>query len=125
MGTWIRTAGLVLFGLLVGYATAHGGASDAAAAPSAAELDAYVQVQRVLAQNPSMTKEEIDKLLADQNLTSEAYERIDRQVQADPELKRQVQERTGGTSPGPQAAEPPAAVRTKVKPSAPQESPAE
>ena len=84
------------------------------------ELAAYQEVAQLLKENPSITTEEIDALLAKNELTRKRFEEIDQRVQADPQLLKSVKEDT----PKPTALEefekiP--GVRTKLKKPAPPE----
>lgn len=56
------------------------------------ELAAYVEVTRVPAGNPSLSKEENDSLPAKNRLTREKDDAINRRVQSDPEMKKKVEE---------------------------------
>ena len=57
------------------------------------QLEAYVEVTRVIVINPSMHVMDIKALLAENSLTVEDYDRIDRQVKAEANLQRWVDER--------------------------------
>jgi len=85
------------------------------------ELAAYHEVAQILADNPSLSKEEIDSLLTKNELTRERYEAIDRQVQSDPELQKKVEEGDTPKTTALEELEKIPGVRTKLKkPAAPE-----
>ncbi len=57
------------------------------------QLEAYVEVTRVIVINPSMDVMDIKALLAQNSLTIEDYDRIDQQVKEVASLQRWVDER--------------------------------
>jgi hypothetical protein len=55
------------------------------------QLNAYIEVSRILSGNPSLTKEDIGLLLERNHLTDRQYDEIDRQVHDDPALRERVE----------------------------------
>jgi hypothetical protein len=95
----LRVAALIVFAMLAVFTTAQWGvAGDAEVAVSSipeGQLNAYIEITRMMSEQPQLTSEQKESLCKEHQLTSQEYDKIDKQVQASPELKKSVEERLG------------------------------
>ncbi len=115
----LKVAALIVFAMVAVFTTAQWGvAGDTGSAVSSipeGQLNAYIEITRMMSEQPELTSEQKEALYKEHQLTSQEYDKIDQQVQASPELKKSVEERLGkAVETGEKMQEAPE-VKTKLK----------